>query len=138
LLRFWRKPPTPDARNVRDFLAELQNQATKADGGHFVFHGPDGQRRGFVQFIIESPTRITIHRLWSREPGKGDGTNIMRALCDLADRFGVELTLKTIPIGRKPYPLDRDQLAKWYEKFGFERKGKWMRRTPPQNPKSEI
>lgn len=125
----WRKPQVPDVRNVREFLAALQTKATRAEGGHYVFVGEDG-RHGFVQFIIESPTRITIHRIWAREPGKGDGTNMMRMLCELADQFVVELTLKTIPIGRKPYPMDGEKLGKWYERFGFIRRGKWMRRMP--------
>jgi hypothetical protein len=129
LLQFWRRFTGGDARNVREFLAALETKARKAEGGHYAFVGADG-RRGFVQFIIESPTRVTIHRIWARAPGKGDGTNMMRTLCELADRFAVEITLKTIPIGRRPYPLDREQLGRWYERFGFLRKGKWMMRSP--------
>lgn len=129
MLWFWRKPQEPDARNVREFLAAMETKARKAEGGHYAFLGPDGSRRGFVQFIIESPTSLTIHRIWAREPGKGDGTTMMAALCGLADQFGVQLMLKTIPIGRKPYPMDAAQLGKWYGRFGFQRRGKWMIRS---------
>jgi hypothetical protein len=130
LLGFLRKSQQPQATNVRDFLAALQTKAQKAEGGHYAFAHIDGRRRGYVQFIVDSRTRLIIHRIWTREPGKGDGSDMMRTLCDLADQFAVELTLMTIPIGRKPYPMNQQGLEKWYAKFAFQRKGKWMIRTP--------
>jgi hypothetical protein len=42
----------------------------------------------------------------------------------------VELTLRTIPLGRKPYPLSREQLAAWYSRHGFIQLGKKMTRKP--------
>jgi hypothetical protein len=43
----------------------------------------------------------------------------MRTLCELADRQGVEMKLKVIPIGRKPFPMSRQQLKAWYQRLGF-------------------
>jgi hypothetical protein len=130
LLGFFRKSQHPQATNVRDFMAALQTRAQKAEGGHYAFAHPDGRRRGYVQFIVESRTRLIIHRIWTHLTGKGDGSEMMRTLCELADQFTVELMLETIPIGRKPYPLDKQGLENWYVKFGFQRKGKWMIRSP--------
>jgi hypothetical protein len=129
-LGFRRKPAPPDVPNVRNFFAALGAIATPAGRGDFAFRNPDGSRQGYAQFIIHSPTQITIHRLWTRTPGKGAGSAILRSICNLADQQGVELTLQTIPLGRKPYPLNRDQLAAWYSRHGFVQVGKKMKRKP--------
>jgi hypothetical protein len=48
----------------------------------------------------------------------------------LADYYGVELTLKTLPFGRKPHPMSREQLIGWYERYGFISSGRKMKRKP--------
>jgi hypothetical protein len=115
---------------VRDFFTALAGVAANAGRGDYAFKNSDGSRRGYAQFIIDSPTRITIHRLWTRTPGNGAGSAILRTICELADKHGVELTLRTIPLGRKPYPLNREQLAAWYCRHGFAQFGKKMMRKP--------
>ena len=55
---------------------------------------------------------------------------MLRVLCDLADRHGVEITLKVLPFGPKPYPLSRAQLAEWYHRHGFEGKRWNLTRRP--------
>ncbi len=125
------KPAKVRARNVADFLAELAAMAKPAGEGCFAFAKPGGGCHGFVQFIISSERTIQIHRLWTLEPGKGNGSIIVRALCQLADRHGVELKLKVIPIGRKPHPLSREQLKGWYQRHGFEGP-RWVLQRKPQ------
>lgn len=98
--------------------------------GCFAFANPGGGCHGFVQFIISSDESIQIHRLWTLEPGKGNGSIIVRALCELADCHGVELKLKVIPIGRKPHPLNREQLKVWYQRHGFEG-ARWLLQRKP-------
>jgi hypothetical protein len=44
---------------------------------------------------------------------------MLQTVCDLADEHDIGIRLKVIPIGRKPYPLPREQLKAWYERFGF-------------------
>lgn len=109
----------PQVVKVDDFLAALTLIAPRAGGGHYSFMRPDGTCRGFVQFIIESAQRIKIHRIWSLEPGRGNGSYMLGRLCELADEHDIELELKVIPIGRKPYPLSREQLMAWYARHGF-------------------
>jgi GNAT superfamily N-acetyltransferase len=119
-LQFRSKPVTVRPRNVADFLAEFATIAKPAGEGCLAVVNPGGGYHGFVQFIISSEQTIQIHRLWTLEPGKGNGSAMIRALCELADRHGVELKLKVIPIGRKPHPLSREQLKAWYQRHGFE------------------
>ena len=129
-LGFKRKPSAIHAPNVRNFFVALANVASPAGRGDYAFAKSDGSRLGYAQFIIESYTRVTIHRLWTRNSGAGAGSAILRTLCGLADTHAVELTLKTIPFGRKPYPLNTDQLAGWYSRYGFQKTGKYMTRKP--------
>ena len=125
-----KKNQTPGSPNVRNFLAALTTIATPAGRGDYAFANPDGTRLGYAQFIVESPTRITIHRLWTKSPGKGNGSAVLKKICALADTHNVELTLETIPIGRKPHPMTRDELATWYARHGFIGTGKTMTRKP--------
>jgi hypothetical protein len=130
---FFQKRPAPPAGNeraVQEFLVDLRAVAPAAGGGSYAFKKSDGHARGFVQFIINSPSSLIIHRLWTLEPGAGNGSLMLAALCELADRHGVELRLKVVPIGRKPHPLSREQLFQWYHKHGFAGTHKKMIRAP--------
>jgi hypothetical protein len=104
--------------NVVAFLDELVVAAPPAGRGHFEFKRADGQHLGFVQLIC-SERIVQIHRIWATLPGRGGGSIMMRTLCQMADRHGVEMKLKVIPIGRKPFPMSRRQLKAWYERCGF-------------------
>jgi GNAT superfamily N-acetyltransferase len=117
-------------RLMESFVEELGKVFRVAERGHLAFVEADGTYRGFIQLIWGSGGQITIHRLWTLEAQKGYGSLMLRALCGLADRHGVELTLKVIPIGRKPYPLTRDQLLAWYQRHGFEGSRRKMIRKP--------
>ncbi len=132
-LRFFKfrsQPAKIRPRNVADFFADLATIAKPAGEGCFAVANPSGGWHGFVQFIVSSERMIQIHRLWTLEPGKGNGSIMVRALCELADRHGVELKLKVIPIGRKPHPLSREQLKAWYQKYGFEGP-RWLLQRKP-------
>jgi hypothetical protein len=120
----------PDRGHVARFLQDLQTLAPAAGRGTYAFNKPGGEYHGYVQFIIDSPAQVTIHRIWSDEPGQGSGNFMMRTLCELADRHGVAMKLKVLPIGRKPYPMNRDELFDWYQRFGFEGQHKKMIRIP--------
>ena len=114
-----KKKPTVAVPNVGNFLADLSAVAPPAGQGAYAFPGADGHCRGWVQFIVESGRQVIIHRLWTLHPGKGNGKHILRTVCELADRHEVELILKTLPFGRKPYPLQKDHLMDWYQRYGF-------------------
>ena len=117
---------------VAGFLTDLTQIAPPAGRGDYTFASPGGGH-GFVQLIVKSHDTLVIHRLWTLQPRQGIGSFMLQALCDLADRHAVVLMLKVIPIGRKPYPLSRDQLLVWYQRYGFDGTRKKMMR-PPREP----
>jgi hypothetical protein len=123
-IRRWKKSrtkpkpaPPPCPNTVDNFFAELKTIAQEASRGDYRFRCAAGGYLGSAQFIIESPRRIEIHRLWTLQPGQGNGSKILRMLCDLADRHDVELTLKVLPIGRIPRPITPEQLFEWYQRY---------------------
>lgn len=115
---------------VEEFLQKLSIVAPPAGQGAYAFMQPDRSCRGWVQFIHRSASQIEIHRLWTLAPGKGHGTAMLGAVCELADSHGVEIWLKPLPFGRKPHPKSRDELMTWYQKYGFEGTRKRMIRKP--------
>jgi len=115
---------------VENFLRELTAIAPAAGQGAYAFVDASSGCRGWVQVVIRSRSRIEVHRLWTLRPGKGNGSTMLRALCDLADRHGIEITLKTLPFGRKPYPMSKEQLTQWYQRHGFETAGRKLVRRP--------
>jgi hypothetical protein len=135
LFKFLARVRKVRASNVAEFLAGLSAVASPAGRGCYEFKKPGGGSHGFVQFIISSHRMIQIHRLWTLEPGNGNGSIMIRALCQLADWHGVEMKLKVIPIGRKPFPMSRQQLKAWYQGHGFEG-ARWImfRKPGRQNP----
>jgi hypothetical protein len=124
-------PPAPlPTGNVVNFLADLSRSAPPVGQAMHAFAKPDGGTHGYVQFIVDSDSQLTIHRLWSCRPGQGSGSIMLRILCDLADEHRVQINLKVIPFGKKPYPLSRDQLINWYRRYAFDGNGKKMIRVP--------
>ena len=87
-------------------------------------------RTGFVQIIPEYQNQVLIHRLWTLEPRRGNGSAILNDLCEMADRHRIVLKLKALPLGAKPYPFSRDQLVDWYQRHGFEGRRRRMVRMP--------
>ena len=136
-IRRWKKSriesksaPPACPSNVDNFFVELRAIAHPAGRGDYKFINADGSHQGFAQFIVDSPRRVAIHRLWTLQPGHGSGSKILRTLCDVADRHDVELMLKVLPIGRVPHPMTTDQLFEWYQRYGFVGTRRKMIRTP--------
>jgi hypothetical protein len=120
---------TGQGDSVDQFLADLKIIAAPPDRGDYTFPGPNGGY-GFAQFIVKSHDTLIVHRLWTLQPGQGVGSSMLQTLCDLADRHAVTLRIKVVPIGRKPYPLTREQLVAWYSRYGFEGTRRKMTRPP--------
>jgi hypothetical protein len=124
------KPAQAPVSNVANFLRELASIAPPAGEGAYGFPDGKGHTRGWVQFIIESDRQVKIHRLWTLRPNDGNGSVMLKKLCELADRNGVEIVLKVLPFGRKPHPRSREELQQWYERYGFIGTRKKMIRVP--------
>ncbi len=111
------------------FLRALSATAPADERGHYRFLTPGRHTLGFVQ-LVATEKLVQIHRLWTLVPGAGGGSSMLRTLCDLADEHQVELKLKALPIGRKPYPMDRKALRDWYGRYGFVGPRWDLRRAP--------
>jgi hypothetical protein len=118
------------ASGVETFLQDLITVAPAVGEGCYCLPDGAGGSRGWVQFIVHSPRRLLIHRLWTLRPGKGNGSALLRIVCETADRHEVELALKALPFGKKPYANSQDQLVTWYERHGFKGTHKKMIRQP--------
>jgi hypothetical protein len=117
---------------VSNFITALTEIAPAAGQGDYAFRAANGGTRGFVQIIPQSDHQIMIHRLWTLEREAGNGAAMLDALCKIADQHRVILKLKPLPFGRKPYPLDREQLLAWYERHGFVGNRRSMIRAPKE------
>jgi GNAT superfamily N-acetyltransferase len=129
-LRWFVRPAPSAAPNVANYLAALAVIAPPAGLGANGFRLPEGGCYGFVQLRVNSSTSVTIFRIWTLQPGQGHGSRMLEQLCDLADRHGVEICLKVLPFGRKPYPKSREQLVEWYQQYGFAGNLRKMVRAP--------
>lgn len=63
-----------------------------------------------------------VHRVYSKDRGRGQGSALLRRVTEWADENGLELFLRAQAYGHPVQTiLDNNQLIKFYEKFGFER-----------------
>jgi len=88
----------------------------------FVFQNERKESIGIVAIdAIPNEERIVyIYHLGVFESQCGNGSSILRELCDQADKFNISLKVSPIvmPNGRAP-SMATDQLIAWYKKFGF-------------------
>jgi GNAT superfamily N-acetyltransferase len=120
----------PEFLMLDDFLIDLSRLAPLLGTGTYGFLNGLGDRIGFVQIVPFSESEVTVHRIWTAEPRKGHGSAMLRQLCMLADKHGIVLKLKSLPLGAKPYPFSRDELTDWYQRHGFAAKHRKMIRQP--------
>ena len=64
--------------------------------------------------------RLWFSSLYSIDKGKGNATSVMKKIMDIADKYKVTVALDPHPFGTGTGKLTRDQLVKFYKKFGFE------------------
>lgn len=74
-------------------------------------------------------TYVQLSGIRTLERGKGHGSEAMRWICNLADKYGVTMKLWIQPFGAKPKKgepkkLNMPQLKEWYKRFGFQKTGK--------------
>lgn len=63
---------------------------------------------------------VHLVTLLSKNRNNGDGTNFMNFLIETADTFEVNLFLSAVPLSLKNDVISKDNLIKFYKKFGFE------------------
>lgn len=65
---------------------------------------------------------IRLNSILAVERNQGAGTRAMNLLTQLADKHKVKMQLGAKPFGKLDDALDKRQLIKFYQKFGFVRK----------------
>jgi predicted GNAT family N-acyltransferase len=58
-------------------------------------------------------TRINVPKAWRSQ---GEGTKLLKLICDDADRSGIALALEPVPERSQDY----DRLVVWYRSHGFK------------------
>jgi len=68
---------------------------------------------------ISEPTEVDVYHISVFIPGKGQGTEIMSSLCNIADEFKVRLCVDARVQHNGNQTLTNVDLVNWYYKFGF-------------------
>ena len=88
----------------------------------FVFE-KDGTPLGIVAIgaISNGMELVNIYHIGAFRPKLGDGSFILKELCNQADRFNITLSVSAIfmPNGKDPV-MESDKLTNWYKGFGFK------------------
>ena len=88
-----------------------------------VFQNSEGDSIGIVALdaIPDEDKIVYIYHLGAFESRCGDGSLILKELCDQADAFDVSLRASAIamPNGKDPV-MTTGQLIGWYKRFGFK------------------
>ena len=99
-----------------------------------VFQNSDGESIGIVALgaVPDEDKIVHIYHLGAFESRCGNGSLILKELCEQADAFDVSLRASAIvmPNGKDP-AMSTEQLIGWYNRFGFKNKSGLLR--PPKS-----
>jgi hypothetical protein len=126
------------AGDVEAFLADLLSVTRQHGAITFAFLRENSDPFGFVQIYRPGHGQILIHRLWAIDPGHGGGSQMLRTLCELADRHHVQIALTPLPFGPKPPPMSVEELNIWYHRHGFAGQSKRLIRKPAPGPRVQV
>jgi hypothetical protein len=88
-----------------------------------VFKNENHESIGIVALgaVPDEEGIVYIYHLGAFELRRGNGSKILKELCDRADKFDVSLKASAIvmPNGKDP-SMSTDNLIKWYKRFGFK------------------
>lgn len=70
--------------------------------------------------VWEDESTGSVSSLWSDYRGRGHATGLFERVIHLADALKLNLILEVAPYGDESSALDKDQLIRFYKKFGFE------------------
>jgi len=69
---------------------------------------------------VSTPTEVDLYHVSAFIPGKGQGSEIMNFLCEVADQYGVRLCIEAKAQFNGNETLSNTGLTRWYRKFGFK------------------
>ncbi len=85
----------------------------------FVFEEPPGNRIGIVSLWVANPDTVTICLVRADLQKRGDGSRMMAALCEQADRLGISMKLQAVPQDDGAGAIPEDVLVRFYKRHGF-------------------
>jgi hypothetical protein len=68
---------------------------------------------------VLNPADVDIYHISAFMPGKGQGSQIIKFLCDSADEYGVRLCIQAEAQHNGNLTMTTSELIDWYVKFGF-------------------
>jgi hypothetical protein len=68
---------------------------------------------------VLNPADVDIYHISAFMPGKGQGSQIIKFLCDLADEYCVRLFIQAEVQHNGNQTMTTPELVDWYHKFGF-------------------
>lgn len=98
----------------------------------FVFEDPCKVPIGLIALSAagaSDPADVDIYHISAFMPGKGQGSQIIKFLCDSADEYSVRLCIQAEVQRNGNQTMTTPELIDWYHKFGFMG-NKLMHRVP--------
>jgi len=68
---------------------------------------------------VSDSAEVDIYHISAFMPGKGQGSQIIKFLCDSADEYGVRLCIQAEAQHNGNQTMTTPELIDWYHKFGF-------------------
>ena len=68
---------------------------------------------------VSNPTDVDIYHISAFISGKGQGSQIIKFLCNSADEYGVRLCIQAEVQHNGNQTMTTPELINWYHKFGF-------------------
>lgn len=78
---------------------------------------------------LDETIQLTMIQTNEEQRNQGHASQLLKTICELADKIGVTLSLRAEPKARK-IGAPQEKLIEWYSRYGFE--GRWndMKRQP--------
>ena len=89
----------------------------------FVFQNSEGDSIGIAALGIlpEENDLVYIYHLGAFITRHGDGSIILKELCQQADKIGIRLSVSAIHLANgKDTVMESERLIQWYKSFGFK------------------
>lgn len=127
-------PEPTEKADVAGFVKEFLTECT--DTGFCYSWNRAGDEIG-LKLAHSGPDALLVNQIWTPPEfrGKGHATNLMRWLCELADKYHVKLVLFANNFGhdKEPGSLNNRQLFKFYSQFGFKSRSPESRQVQSKN-----
>jgi len=112
--------------------------AVRALGGRNPFFDDETiyDNRAGIAVHASRDGQLWIDNIRAFQHKDGAGSELMRAVCEIADKHGVTAALFAVPLatGPKQKKIPAAKLIGWYKRFGFKLQGDDYMERAPHNP----